>query len=144
MCVGYQKGIADKLPVKSSPKPRAVQQKTVLVLISQGKTCLRQRPTAGLLAGLWEFPTLDGWLSETNVAALLNEWGICPSSVRRLEESRHVFTHMEWHMQGYLVHAADAHAVLNGLWVDESAVHEEYAVPSAFKSFTRHLAQWLK
>ena len=144
MCVGYQEGIADKLPVKSSPKPRAVQQKTVLVLISQGKTFLRQRPTPGLLAGLWEFPTMDGWLSEENVAALLNEWGICPLSVRRVEESRHVFTHMEWHMQGYLVYAADALTVPDGLWVDGLAVHEKYAVPSAFKSFTRYLAQWLK
>ncbi|MEA4925878.1 MAG: A/G-specific adenine glycosylase [Syntrophomonadaceae bacterium] len=144
MCVGYQEGIADRLPVKSSPKPRAVQQKTVLVLISQGKTLLRQRPTAGLLAGLWEFPTLDGWLSEENVALWLNEWGICPLSVTRVEESRHVFTHVEWQMQGYLVYAADAPAVPDGLWVDESAVHAEYAVPSAFKSFTKHLAQWLE
>ena len=114
MCIGYREGIVDRLPVKSSPKPRAVQQKTVLVLISQGKTFLRQRPTTGLLAGLWEFPTLDGWLSEEDLAALLNDWGICPLSVRRLEESRHVFTHMEWHIQGYLVYAADALIVPDG------------------------------
>jgi A/G-specific adenine glycosylase len=144
MCVGYQEGIADSLPVKSSPKPRSLQPKTVLVLISQGKTLLRQRPKSGLLAGLWEFPTLDGWLSEENVAAWLHEWGICPLSVSRVEESRHIFTHREWHMQGYLIYAADAPDVPNGLWVDESAVQNEYAVPSAFKSFTRHLAQWIK
>lgn len=144
MCVAYQEGIADRLPVKSSPKPRAVQQKTVLVLISQGKIFLRQRPKSGLLAGLWEFPTLDGWLSEENVTAWLHELGIDPVSVRTVEESRHVFTHMEWDMQGYLIYAVDAPAVQDGLWVDKQAVYEEYALPSAFKSFTSHLAQWIK
>lgn len=144
MCAGYREGMASRLPVKSPPKPRAVQQKTVLVLVSRGKTLLRRRPAAGLLAGLWEFPNLDGWLSEEKVAALLEEWGICPLSVRRLEDARHVFTHREWHMQGYLVYAADALPVQDGLWVEEAAVREEYALPSAFGSFTRHLAHWLK
>jgi|AGTN01.2.fsa_nt_gi A/G-specific adenine glycosylase len=143
-CVGHREESADRLPVKSPPKPRAVQQKTVLVLISQGKTLLRRRPAAGLLAGLWEFPNLDGWLSEEEVADFLNEWGICPLSVKRLEDSRHVFTHMEWHMRGYLVYTADAVAVQDGLWAEGAAVREEYALPSAFKPFTRHLAQWLK
>jgi A/G-specific adenine glycosylase len=145
LCTGHREGVADKLPVKSPPKPRAVQQKTVLVLLSRGKTLLRRRPARGLLAGLWEFPTLDGWLSQEDVSALLQQWSIRPLSMRRLEDARHVFTHMEWHMQGYLVYAAAEDLNLqDGLWVEEEALRRDYALPSAFKPFTRHLAQWLK
>jgi len=143
-CAGYREGVADKLPVKSPQKPRTMQQKTVLVLASQGKTLLRRRPEEGLLAGLWEFPNLDGWLTEEQVAALLDEWGIYPTSVRRLSDARHIFTHIEWHMHGYLVYAADALPVQNWVWADKEAVRQKYALPGAYSAFTRHLPRWLK
>jgi A/G-specific adenine glycosylase len=143
-CAGYRQGVADKLPVKSPQKPRAMQQKTVLVLASQGKTLLRRRPEEGLLAGLWEFPNLDGWLAEEEVTSLLDGWGICPASVQRLADTRHIFTHIEWHMHGYLVYAADALPVQKCVWVDGETVRQEYALPSAYSAFTRYLPRWLK
>lgn len=142
-CAGYRQGLSDKLPVKSPQKPRAIQKKTVLVLASQGKTLLRRRPKEGLLAGLWEFPNLDGWLTEEEVAVLLDGWGLCPASVRRLADARHIFTHIDWHMHGYLVYATDALPVVNCVWVDGEAVRREYALPSAYSAFTRHLPRWL-
>lgn len=143
-CAGRLQGVADKLPVKSRQKPRARQQKTVLVLISQGKTLLRQRPAKGLLAGLWEFPNFDGWLTEKQVAALLSGCGIYPASVHRLPDARHIFTHIEWHMQGYLVYVADAQPVPDCVWEDWQAVRREYTLPSAYAAFTRHLPHWLE
>jgi A/G-specific adenine glycosylase len=143
-CAGYRQKIADKLPVKSPPRSRTVQQKTVLVLVARGKILLRRRPEAGLLAGLWEFPNLDGRLGAENVAALLGEWGLRPLSVRKLEEAQHVFTHIKWQMQGYLVYVADALPVRDSLWVDEGALREKYALPSAFRAYARHLPRWLK
>ena len=142
-CAGCRQGVADKLPVKSPQKPRAMQQKTVLVLAAQGKTLLRRRPAEGLLAGLWEFPNLDGWLTEEDVAALLAGWGIRPASMQGLADARHIFTHMEWHMRGYLVYAAEALPVANCVWVDGEAMRRAYALPSAYAAFTRHLPRWL-
>lgn len=144
ICTGYKEDIASSLPVKSSPKLRIKEQKTVLVLVSQGKTLLRRRPGTGLLAGMWEFPNLEGWLSENNVVDLLEEWGLRPLTVRHLAEARHIFTHREWHLRGYLIEVADTLLVQGALWVKGPAVREEYAIPSAFKSFARHLDQWIK
>lgn len=139
LCSGYQEDIADLLPVKSSPQPRAVQQITVLVLICEGKVLLRRRPARGLLAGLWEFPNLDGWFDEEAVLALLAEWKLSSLSIRKLENARHVFTHREWHMWGYLITVADTPTVQDGFWVEETARRQEYALPSAFRPFIRYL-----
>jgi A/G-specific adenine glycosylase len=144
ICAGYYEGMSSKLPFKSPRKPRAIQQKTVLIFISEGKVLLHRRPASGLLAGLWEFPNFDGWLDENNVAALLDEWGISSLAISKTAGSRHIFTHMEWHIQGYLVYSANALPVGDNLWAEGAAVSKEYAIPSAFKFFTRNLAQWLK
>lgn len=142
MCAGYQDGAPSRLPIKSFPKKRPVQKKTVLVLLSAGRVLLHRRPDSGLLAGLWEYPNVDGWLDEKEVNALLNQWGICPLAIEKTESARHIFSHVEWHMQGYLVYTADFRPTRDTVWADENAVREEYPLPGAFKYFTRNLALW--
>ena len=43
-----------------------------------GTAALRQRPDTGLLAGLWEFPHVEGELDEAAAAAQLAEWHVTP------------------------------------------------------------------
>ena len=76
LCLGHLRGTAPALPVKTKKKPRRVEEKTVYVLLRQGKTALRQRPDTGLLASLWEFPNVEGTLQEAEAARSLDEWGL--------------------------------------------------------------------
>ena len=64
LCRARQKGTAERFPVKTPPRPRRIEERTVLLLRCGGRWAIRQRESSGLLAGLWEFPNEEGRLTE--------------------------------------------------------------------------------
>lgn len=56
-----------------------------------------------MLAGLWAFPEADDDLEPEEVAPYLEEMGFSVRNVESLGPSRHIFSHVEWHMKGYRV-----------------------------------------
>ena len=60
----------------------------------------------GLLAGLWEYPNIQGLLTEEQAAAQLAAWGLRPLRWEKSWRCRHIFTHVRWEMQGYAVTVA--------------------------------------
>ncbi len=139
VCRANALGIAGTLPVRAAKKPKAIQLKTVFVIRCGGSTLLALRPPKGLLAGLWELPNADGWLDGAEAAALLATWGAEPSGLAPLPEAKHVFTHVEWRMRGFLVDAPCFSPPWQHAWADGAALHGRYAVPSAFKAYLKHL-----
>ncbi len=135
VCRANDLGLADTLPVKASKKPRAIQEKTVFVIRCCGDILLALRPPKGLLAGLWEMPNAEGWLEDAAAEALLRSWGAEPLSLSPLPDAKHVFTHMEWRMRGYLVEAERFAPPWQHAWADEAALRSQYAVPSAFRAY---------
>jgi len=105
---------------------------TVLLLRSGDDYALRQRPDTGLLAGLWEFPHVPGTLDLPQVLALLDTWGIIPEEVERSSEKTHIFTHVEWHMQGWYIRCKSGG---HFRW----APPESCALPTAFRIFLDNL-----
>ena len=63
LCSAFSEDLTDEIPKKAQKKPRAVEQKTILVVRSGGKVLLHRRAPKGILAGMWEFPNADGHLS---------------------------------------------------------------------------------
>lgn len=134
-CAGHKGGIAGSLPVKAARKPRPVRLLTVFVLLSGGRILLAKRPQKGLLAGLWEMPNAEGWLDEAGTAALLGQWGASDFTLTRLEDAKHIFTHVEWRMRGYLAEVSGFSPPWEHAWADGPALRRDYAVPSAFKAY---------
>ena len=130
-----------ELPVKKKKAPRRRENKTVFVLLRDGCTALRQRPEQGLLASLWEFPWAEGFLSENEAARQLEQWGITPASWLRQLETKHIFTHVEWHMRGYVLRVRGT-GPENFCWADAAAL-AQHAVPSAFSKFLQEAEQML-
>ena len=66
------------------------------------------------------------------------ELGIPPETpVRRVLSARHVFTHLEWEMQGYL---AELSQPVEGYeWVTRQELETRISLPSAFRVFRRFL-----
>ena len=58
VCEAYKNGLTEVLPVRAKKKSRRVEERTVLLLFQGGKVALRKRPDTGLLASLWEFPSI--------------------------------------------------------------------------------------
>ncbi len=52
--------------------------------------------------------------------------------------AKHIFTHVEWRMTGYLVETEETDPRF--LWATAEEIREKYAIPSAFKAFT----EWVK
>ena len=123
-CVAHREGTADQLPVKPPKKARRVEERTVYIILREGKVALRRRPDKGLLAGLWEYP---------------NEISPWPCPVEGKPEfaatGKHIFTHIEWHMTAYTVLAETDDLPAGWVWADRGELAGRYSVPSAFSPF---------
>ena len=68
LCCAHQEGCTQQYPVKAPKKARQIQQRTLFAILcrtAEGTfTLLHRRPDSGLLAGLWEIPSVEGALTE--------------------------------------------------------------------------------
>ena len=131
-CEANRLGLQDALPVRRKKAARRVEELTVYLLVRQGRVALRRREETGLLAGLWEFPHVPGALHDEEAGEPLAGWGLTAREWRKKLTARHIFTHVEWHMTGYLLEAAGEGTGLT--WADREEL-ESLAVPSAFGKF---------
>lgn len=130
------------LPVKAPKKARRIEDKTVFLLLRGDRIALRRRPDDGLLAGLWEFPSVAGALDEKEAPAAVAALGFLPKAWEKKLFAKHIFTHVEWHMTGYaLTVRGSGPAELE--WVDQAGLAER-SVPSAFARYYEEANDILK
>ena len=130
----------DRIPVKSKAKPRKIEEKTVFVIRIGDKVVLNKRPPKGLLAGLYEFPNVSGHLSEEEALQWAKEHHIVPIRIQSLEPAKHIFSHVEWHMTGFVIRVdeleqQDEHL----LFVDVKETEEKYPIPAVFLAYTQYM-----
>ena len=144
-CRAAAEGVPEKYPLKQKRPARRVEQRTVFVLIADNTVLLQKRPPHGLLAGLWQFPSAGGALSRGDALLQLREWGISPIILLPLAPYKHIFTHVEWHLQGYLARIEGAPAPLLPAHTFASfyEVEHKLAIPSAFAPYTEAAKQAL-
>lgn len=134
-CRGYQNQTMLNFPVKPKKKSRRVEKKTIFLLIHENKVALIKRDSVGLLAGLWEFPNEDNHLSVKDVKEILSEKDLSIEKIEKVKNAKHIFTHIEWHMCGYLIFCNPIEKDSTYTWVSKSQLIEEIAIPSAFNSY---------
>lgn len=132
-CLALQRGTAEVLPVKKPKKARRQEERTVFLFLRDGKAALRRRPKTGLLAGLWEFPNVEGTLTEKTAPEVIARWGLVPSQWRNRMTAKHIFSHVEWHMIGYTLEV-EGQGPEDFVWVDAAGLRD-HAVPSAFARY---------
>ncbi len=153
-CQARIQNCISEYPKKAPKKPRKIENKTVLVLLDEHCVALHKREEKGLLAGMYEFPMLEGHKSEEEVLSYLKQSGLSPLRIQRLEPSKHIFTHKEWHMIGYQVRVdelmkADT-ADENGkdmrqrnrqeyIFIDPVETGSRYPIPSAFAAYADYM-----
>ena len=133
LCRAKALGLTDRLPVRAKAKQRKIQPRTVFLLLCNGKVALRKRPDSGLLAGMWEFPNVDGRLTAAKAKEQAQQWGCDPGVLQSVGDAVHVFTHLEWHMSGYRVECRRAGEAF--VWASPDALRHEMAVPAAFRAY---------
>lgn len=156
-CEAGQNDVAEAYPHRRPKKSRRLEEKTVLLLESNGQVLLKRQPAKGLLAGMWLFPMLEGKKSPEAVTAALGEHGFSnfvASDLQPLGSAKHIFSHIEWHMTGYrLVLDGKAEAASKMpepwcvfesdkdydaaafVWAAPEEIAERYAIPSAHQMY---------
>ena len=140
LCEANRLGRQGELPVRRKKAQRRREEMTVYLLLREGRVALRRREDRGLLAGLWEFPHVPGALAEAQAGGPVAAWGLTALDWRRKLEARHIFTHVEWHMTGYLLTVSGDCPALT--WADQEAL-DAMAVPSAFGKFLDQATEYL-
>lgn len=131
-CMGYQSGEANQLPIKQAKKARRIEKKTVFLFMKHNHVYIQQRKDAGLLAGLYEFYQVDESINKTKAIEIAKSFGTL-INIKKLPNAKHIFSHIEWHMQGYVCILEDTS--VEGLWVDEKEIKEVYSIPTAYKVY---------
>lgn len=141
LCRARAKGVEMELPVKSKAKSRKIEKKTVLIFKDGDSVAIRKRPKKGLLAGLYELPNVEGHLSEEEVLQFSRQIGLQPLFIQKLEEAKHIFSHVEWQMTGYSIRVDELEKSCTEkmLFVHPEEVQEKYPIPAAFEKYTRYV-----
>ena len=115
----------------------------MLIIRDGDRTALRKRPDKGLLAGLYELPNVRGHLREDEMPSYIRSLGFEPLRIERIDDAKHIFTHVEWHMIAYSVRITPEFDGLHGtsgmLLVQNDDLHANYAIPSAFSAYVKYL-----
>lgn len=140
-CKANKEGLVSELPQRKKPKERRIEKRTVLIIRDGEKIALHKRAEKGLLAGLYELPGMGGIKSRDDVLTYLKKRQLMPLYMEKLEHAKHVFSHVEWHMEGYLVRVASLDTEESGDWIfaDTDTVQERYPLPSAFKAYASYI-----
>ena len=142
-CQGFQKGIAERLPVKLPRAPKPFRHTIAFVIRhADGSVLLSRRQEKGLLGGMIEAPstpwrekpyTLEEGLSS---APLKCNWS------QTTQEVRHVFTHFHFHALVCYGEALDPLPPLeeNAFWV-QPADFSKMAFPTVMKKILSSRAE---
>ncbi len=137
-CIAYAENLTAEIPVKKKAKARKIEERTVLIFKDGKRIAIRKRPAKGLLAGLYEFPNVEGKLSMDEVTEYSKKIGLMPVRVQALPEAKHIFSHIEWHMTGYevIVDELEKTNEKGFLFIHPEEIKKEYSIPSAFEKYT--------
>ncbi len=141
-CAVAGKERARELPTRSVPKSRRVEWRTVLTVITSEqprRVLLHRRDDDGLLGGLWELPNvlIDAAELAQRLAAEPLVRAVVP-----LKSGRHVFSHVEWLLEGLLVKVTPF-SPPEGYRLVTADELVTIALPTAFRTYTASLYQTL-
>ncbi len=101
------------------------------------RVALKKRPENGLLAGLYEFPNLPSTLSPEEIISAAEGWGLHPRFLEKLVGRKHIFTHIQWNMNGARLHCGSENSAF--IWVTPKELRKNYALPTAFRQFVEDI-----
>ena len=127
--------------MKTKGKERRIEKRTVLIFRDGDTAAIRKRPQKGLLAGLYELPNVDGEWSQDEVIAYSKSIGLTPVRVKALGKAKHIFSHVEWQMTGYLIQVdeLEKNCLEPRIFLHPDEVQESYPIPAAFEAYISYL-----
>lgn len=129
VCLAYQRGTVEKLPIRIKKLKRSKEKYTVCIYMHEDKVLLHKRPAQGLLANLYEFVLVEGHMRKSDF-----------DKATYLGAYKHVFSHKDWHMKGFLI-PCDYFEKEGYFWATIEEIQTLYSIPGAFKPYKESLLQ---
>lgn len=143
ICGALKEDRINELPVKAKKTKRRIEEKTVFLLREDKRVALHKREEAGLLAGLYEFPNTNGHLNTDEALAWVKAQGMEPVYIEPIEDARHIFSHVEWHMKAYAVLLSGWRKPMGNkesyLFIEPEETKTKYPIPAAFLAYTQYM-----
>ena len=150
ICLARKQGRQALLPVKAPRKTRRTLPYTAALVLRAGPQpalLLEQRPSSGLLAGLWQPLLFEGTLGQADMRRALAARGVqgLAKGALSLPPAKHVFTHLEWHMTGWCFFCTqDAPLPAGCAFAAPDQLAAQYAVPGAFRAYRQYAEKMLR
>jgi A/G-specific adenine glycosylase len=102
-CKARRLGIQEQRPVKGKEKVIPMRHFVAAAILQKGEVLVVQRPSRGLLAGMWEFPNLETKRSpRLGLRRIVRDsLGLDLQSSRRLGEYDHAYSHFRVRLQAF-------------------------------------------
>lgn len=143
LCKAKEHGTVMDYPHKAQKKQRKIEERTVLVIQNGQEFAIHKRPSKGLLAGLYELPNQEGYLSRDEILAYVEKLSLMPLHIVEAGEAKHIFSHVEWHMKGYFIKVASTEEKRIGdlIFVDKKESKGKYPIPAAFRAYRKYIEE---
>ena len=128
-CQAYIHNKVLEYPVKKVKTKRKIEEKTVLIF-AYHKTYAIAKRKESLLNGLYGFPNYSYKMSLEEITETLKEQNI-NGIIIPLEETKHIFSHIEWHMTNYLIELQEP--PIKGHFYSKEEILSKYSLPTAFR-----------
>ena len=150
-CNAFAFSMQNTLPLKRAKKEIPHKPYTILIFEQNGQVLLRQRPATGLLANLYEFASHPTLIYIEKLRGFLSDsLGLRDSDIERIDNlgpSIHVFSHLQWDMQGYrIILKENAQLASSSSLIDLSGTQlvtieeaRKLAFPSAIRAYTAEI-----
>lgn len=138
LCQAFIHGTTNKYPNKKKEAKRKIEIKTIIILEYNEKIAIQKRPSTGLLASMYEFYNCENKLSEKQLIEYLKKDRVELKDITALGDTKHIFSHIEWHMTGYLVHCKKINEN-RFLWVTPEKLENTYSLPTAFHFYAKQI-----
>lgn len=139
LCLAAREGLTEEIPVKAAKKARKQEKKTVFIIEAGDLVAIRKRPEEGLLASLYELPMMEGAADEKAATEHFRIPEELVESVQALPEAKHIFSHVEWHMEGCRIRLKGLPAWETGenqpFFVKKEELESRYPLPGAFRAY---------
>jgi A/G-specific adenine glycosylase len=123
-CLAYQDGKIHLLPIRRKQKQRRKEKYTIAIYTFEDEVLIHKRKDQGLLAGVYEFMTLDNHYAKKDFP-----------KAKYLGKYKHVFSHIEWDMKGFVIPVKEKFIKDDFIWVKVSDLEKYYTIPGAFQPY---------
>jgi len=128
-CQALKKGDQSSYPLPKTQKEKVRVSVFVFIIRWKGFVAIRKRRGNGLLSGLFEFPNIPANGGKPSFLDSIEGEKIF------LGHGTHVFSHLVWDMDWYLLDCKQRPMLDDALFVREEELREQYALPKAFTNF---------